>query len=542
MLSVNQLDFINYRNLFKGNYDKGKKAFDSMLHTRQQAMDWAKNLGGVSVVLGVDTNADVNSAYLLTALNNSGDMELIDTAVETWLHGVYEFTDLSDLFDNELLMAAMEDENSIVRRNVFYTDRVFTAYIDKVIGVSYDTYPNIATFAGSDIASTAFVRTDFGRNLVLNNHTLKIVAIHNLFDYEQFSLAYANADYAEEDAATHISHMLSATYTYGMPFTHEVFCDVVVNNTTVFTQACEGSATFLLNAMRGDYSSIIDAYITSPENMNRLIGNEASKNELKNGFNRGYNSNDYYAYNRHKARMLKALGDNHLIDKVYELGDNFYLYTGTYNYRYNNSTGAYVYDTGLYPRAKVVGFYHDDKADGTGKAGMTIGCFGVNTPHTMAYCSNANNVKWSLSNVRLYYGGYKTSGSYAANNSYGIFYGLFGGTNIEYCNYITPVIKKSYSYSDAAYEETVDCIFTPSLKEINGSGTIDDGEQYEYYKTKALYLYDRSYPYNNSNAHAWTRTPANASYMYTINGGAIQTNNPPTGNNATLNLALHFCI
>ena len=51
MLGVNQLDFINYCNALKGNYRKGVHKMETLLENPTHAKEFAKNLGGVSVVL-----------------------------------------------------------------------------------------------------------------------------------------------------------------------------------------------------------------------------------------------------------------------------------------------------------------------------------------------------------------------------------------------------------------------------------------------------------------------------------------------------------
>ena len=95
MLGVNQLDFINYTTALKGNYRKGVHKLEAILANPTHAAEFAANLGGVSVVLGVPIGKeDKNSEALLSLLLASS---VADDAVYTWLGQFYEFTSWDDL-------------------------------------------------------------------------------------------------------------------------------------------------------------------------------------------------------------------------------------------------------------------------------------------------------------------------------------------------------------------------------------------------------------------------------------------------------------
>ena len=95
MLGVNQLDFINYTTALKGNYRKGVHKLEAILANPTHAAEFAANLGGVSVVLGVPIGKeDKNSEALLSLLLASA---VADDAVYTWLGQFYEFTSWDDL-------------------------------------------------------------------------------------------------------------------------------------------------------------------------------------------------------------------------------------------------------------------------------------------------------------------------------------------------------------------------------------------------------------------------------------------------------------
>ena len=95
MLGVNQSDFMSYMSALKTNYRKGIHRMEAILANPTHAKEFAANLGGVSVVLGVPVDLpDRNSDKLLELLLGS---DVADDAVLTWMHQFYEFTDWDDL-------------------------------------------------------------------------------------------------------------------------------------------------------------------------------------------------------------------------------------------------------------------------------------------------------------------------------------------------------------------------------------------------------------------------------------------------------------
>lgn len=98
MLGVNQSDFMSYMSALKTNYRKGIHRMEAILANPTHASEFAANLGGVSVVLGVPVGLpDRNSDKLLELLLGS---DVADDAVLTWMHQFYEFTDWDDLMGN----------------------------------------------------------------------------------------------------------------------------------------------------------------------------------------------------------------------------------------------------------------------------------------------------------------------------------------------------------------------------------------------------------------------------------------------------------
>ena len=91
MLGVNQLDFINYANALKGNYRKGVHKMETLLENPTHAKEFAKNLGGVSVVLGTPVGKEDRNSETLRSMLLASDVA--NDAVLTWMHQFYEFTD-----------------------------------------------------------------------------------------------------------------------------------------------------------------------------------------------------------------------------------------------------------------------------------------------------------------------------------------------------------------------------------------------------------------------------------------------------------------
>ena len=113
MLGVNQSDFMSYTAALKSNYRKGIRRMEAILANPTHAKEFAANLGGVRVVLGVPVNLpDRNSDKLLELLLGS---DVADDAVETWLHQFYEFTGWDDLLSDSARCKEMANNPLIWR-------------------------------------------------------------------------------------------------------------------------------------------------------------------------------------------------------------------------------------------------------------------------------------------------------------------------------------------------------------------------------------------------------------------------------------------
>lgn len=115
MLGVNQLDFINYCNALKGNYRKGVHKMETLLENPTHAKEFAKNLGGVSVVLGTPVGKEDRNSETLRSMLLASDVA--NDAVYTWMGQYYEFDSWDELLgDEDRCKAMMAFQSTLPRR------------------------------------------------------------------------------------------------------------------------------------------------------------------------------------------------------------------------------------------------------------------------------------------------------------------------------------------------------------------------------------------------------------------------------------------
>ena len=152
MLGVNQSDFMSYMSALKSNYRKGVHRMEAILSNPTHAKEFAANLGGVSVVLGVPVNLpDRNSDKLLELLLGS---EVADDAVLTWMHQFYEFTDWDDLLSDASRCQEMAN-NPLIWRAVGGSKLAVGKSIATLAGLSCSAYKDIDAVAASSTAMAA---------------------------------------------------------------------------------------------------------------------------------------------------------------------------------------------------------------------------------------------------------------------------------------------------------------------------------------------------------------------------------------------------
>ena len=168
MLGVNQSDFMSYMSALKSNYRKGVHRMEAILSNPTHAKEFAANLGGVSVVLGVPVNLpDRNSDKLLELLLGS---DVADDAVETWLHQFYEFTGWDDLLSDSARCKEMAN-NPLIWRAAGGSKLAVGKSVATLAGLSCSAYKDIDAVAASSTAMAAIIANATALNAVVTSST-----------------------------------------------------------------------------------------------------------------------------------------------------------------------------------------------------------------------------------------------------------------------------------------------------------------------------------------------------------------------------------
>ncbi len=153
---ANQSDFMAYAGAFKSNYRKGVHRLETILSNPTHAAEFAANLGGVSVVLGVPVNLpDRNSDKLLELLLGS---DVADDAVETWLHQFYEFTGWDDLLSDSARCKELAN-NQLIWRAAGGSKLAVGKSVATLAGLSCSAYKDIDAVVASQVAMAAIVKS-----------------------------------------------------------------------------------------------------------------------------------------------------------------------------------------------------------------------------------------------------------------------------------------------------------------------------------------------------------------------------------------------
>ena len=165
---ANQSDFMAYAGAFKSNYRKGVHRLETILSNPTHAAEFAANLGGVSVILGVPVSMpDRNSDKLLELLLGS---EVADNAVETWLHQFYEFTDWDDLLSDSARCQEMAN-NPLIWRAAGGSKLAVGKSIATLAGLSCSAYKDIDAVAASSTAMAAVAASSTAMAAIIANST-----------------------------------------------------------------------------------------------------------------------------------------------------------------------------------------------------------------------------------------------------------------------------------------------------------------------------------------------------------------------------------
>ena len=200
MLGVNQLDFMNYTAALKSNYRKGIRRMEAILANPTHAKEFAANLGGVSVILGVPISLpDRNSDKLLELLLGS---DVADDAVETWLHQFYEFTGWDDLLSDSARCKEMAN-NPLIWRAAGGSKLAVGKSIATLAGLSCADYADIDAVAASQVAMAAVAASQVAMAAIQKSQTaLNAIAASSMATakYAAGAAGLNPADYADMTA------------------------------------------------------------------------------------------------------------------------------------------------------------------------------------------------------------------------------------------------------------------------------------------------------------------------------------------------------
>ena len=165
---TNQLDFMSYATALKSNYRKGIRRLEAILSNPTHAAEFAANLGGVSVVLGVPIGReDRNSDALLSLLLNS---DIADDAVLTWMHQFYEFTTWDDLMGNSARVQEMMN-NPLLWRALGGSKKAVGKGVATLAGLSCVSYADIDAVVASSTAMAAVATSQTAMTAVAASQT-----------------------------------------------------------------------------------------------------------------------------------------------------------------------------------------------------------------------------------------------------------------------------------------------------------------------------------------------------------------------------------
>ena len=163
MLGVNQLDFINYCNALKGNYRKGVHKMETLLENPTHAKEFAKNLGGVSVVLGTPVGKEDRNSETLRSMLLASDVA--NDAVYTWMGQYYEFDSWDELLGDEDRCKAMM-ANELMWRALSASGVAMGKTVATLAGLSCSAYDDMSAVAASSTAMAAIEKSQVAKDAI----------------------------------------------------------------------------------------------------------------------------------------------------------------------------------------------------------------------------------------------------------------------------------------------------------------------------------------------------------------------------------------
>ena len=176
MLGVNQLDFINYCNALKGNYRKGVHKMETLLENPTHAKEFAKNLGGVSVVLGTPVGKEDRNSETLRSMLLASDVA--NDAVYTWMGQYYEFDSWDELLGDEDRCKAMM-ANELMWRALSASGVAMGKTVATLAGLSCSAYDDMSAVAASSTAMAAVASSQTAMAAIASSSTAMTAVANN---------------------------------------------------------------------------------------------------------------------------------------------------------------------------------------------------------------------------------------------------------------------------------------------------------------------------------------------------------------------------
>ena len=257
MLGTNQLDFMSYATAFKSNYRKGIRRLEAILSNPTHAAEFAANLGGVSVVLGVPIGReDRNSEALLSLLLNS---DIADDAVLTWMHQFYEFTTWDDLMGNSARVQEMM-QNPFLWRALGGSKQAVGKGVATLAGLSCASYADIDAVVASSTAMTAVIGNATALNAVVSSSTaMTAVATSKVATGAIAASATALAKIAGSTTALDALYAKKSRLTGASASKSGKFIILQISSSSAFSTSKYGYAT-LSDGSQPDWGSYLGKY------------------------------------------------------------------------------------------------------------------------------------------------------------------------------------------------------------------------------------------------------------------------------------------
>ena len=257
MLGINQLDFMSYATALKSNYRKGIRRLEAILSNPTHAAEFAANLGGVSVVLGVPIGReDRNSEALLSLLLNS---DIADDAVLTWMHQFYEFTTWDDLMGNSARVQEMMN-NPLLWRALGGSKKAVGKGVATLAGLSCVSYADIDAVVASSTAMAAVIGNATALNAVVSSSTaMTAVAASKVATGAIAASATALAKIAGSTTALDALYAKKSRLTGASASKSGKFIILQISSSSAFSTSQYGYAT-LSDGSQPDWGSYLGKY------------------------------------------------------------------------------------------------------------------------------------------------------------------------------------------------------------------------------------------------------------------------------------------